>query len=189
MKKIISLLAVAMLFVLATNAQAADNWAGESVTGTYNANVYCIPGLEGVALLGNLGTFFQGTTAVALTTPGTGENFELVWKLKGPHEATYTVEFGGLVYPGKTEFYSYEGDVDSKITGTWWFGWNNGATAFHELGYNGRTFNLQTMGNGNAIPFGCETPVAFKFVAEEIFPGNTFGTKTFIVSLRVSATI
>jgi hypothetical protein len=169
MKKFIALFAVAILFSL--NAYAADSWAGESVTGTYSANVYCLPTLSPSTQGPNrLGTFFTGSTAVPVWD---WENI-MAWTLTGPKEAKYDVGFGGTTFA-------------NSFT-------NNGATIYGEWSIDlGATTEDANLDDATLFTASNECPnssgITIWYKADTIIPGQTPGTKTFTVTLIVSATI
>jgi hypothetical protein len=177
MKKLVSILAVAMLFVLATNAQAADSWPGESVTGTYNATVYCIPQLTPVTTSETLGTFFTGSSEVTITELKT-----VSWNLSGPPEAFYSVTYDPI---SPSEINGPDG---SKLIGEWYF---DGVLQTSNI------VNVEGYGNTEQLPgttgIGCDQNGSdaqlILFKATKIVPGSGLGTVSFEVTLTVSASI
>jgi hypothetical protein len=175
MKKFIALFVVAILFSL--NAYAADSWTPASVTGTFQANVVCIPTLTVVDNDGVLGNYFAGSTALTLpATPGPGEDYDLLWNITGPAAAAYTIVFGDVTGGNFTETFYATTDGTSSIDGTWY------------LGGTAVTANLV---DGSIPDIVCalnNAPIGISYVAETIVPGVA-GTKSYIVTLTVSATI
>lgn len=94
MKKLFAILLVA---ILATSFAFADSWGSGTQTGTFNADVFCIPKITQTGMGGDLGNYFKGYVGAPLTT-----NTGIEWELTGPVEASYHFVSSTIVITGPT---------------------------------------------------------------------------------------
>jgi hypothetical protein len=186
MKKYIISLMIVMTFGFYTNLTAADSWPGESVTGTYQANVYCAPTLTpedngSGGQHANIGTFFAGTNIVPLgTLSGNGSQTfypQFTWHLYGPTNALYTAttDMTGLTHSD-----------GSQLIGIWNVNGEDNPVGFWGV----PTLPADFPGSSSVVMDCDQTPKDFVFKATGYIPGPASPTtKYYVVTLTVSATI
>lgn len=103
----------AMLCIFASASFASGTYNSGAVSGTYNANIYCMPMLTGPPAAINLGNFFSNSTTAVSASP-------LIWKLTGDSHLTYSIAVNtgaDWLQSGATKMSN--SPYSSVLTGNW----------------------------------------------------------------------